>query len=236
MKLLTTFLLTLLFAFPVFAQEIKVVYSQRAPLIMKTETGITGSVGQASSDAFIKAGFKPVFVELPLARQLIALEENAEPVCALNYFKRAEREKIGKFSEPVLTDNPIGVLLSKTNEKVKAHKTFADLTKDENLRFARKVELSYGNYLDNLLKTNNTKIVESTEENTARVKQILLGRADYMFIQESEFKYIVETEKLNLSDFSHIQMTDAPEPNKRYIICSFKVDEIMMEKLNKAIK
>jgi hypothetical protein len=112
-----------------------------------------------------------------------------------------------------MTDNPIGVLIAKNNVKVKSYKTFKELTSDNNLKFARKVELSYGSYLDNLLKDNNTKIVESTEENTARVKQILLGRADYMFIQNVEFKYIVENEKLNIEDFEHFQMEDA-RPNK----------------------
>ena len=36
--------------------------------------------------------------------------------------------------------------------------------------------------------------------------------------------------KLNIEDFEHFQMEDAPKPNTRHIICSFKFDEKMIKK------
>ncbi len=218
-----------------YAQDVTVVYSTRAPLITKTETEIAGTVGKISSDVLKDAGFNPIFVELPLARQLDAIEQDTKPVCGINYFKRPEREKIGNFTNAVLYDQPIGVLTTATNLKTLSYETFKELTTDSSLKFARKIETSYGAYLDKLIKDNNVKVVESVEENSSRVRQIGLNRADYMFIQYGEFSYIVEQEKLQPTDFVHIQMKDSPPINTRHFLCSRKVTPDMIARMNTSI-
>jgi len=218
------------------AQTVTVVYSQRAPFIMKTETGIEGSVGKISVDVLKDAGFTVELKELPLARQINAVEENNGLVCGLNYFERAERKAIGNFSKYILLDQPIGVLLRASDAAVLKHTTFKSLTTDKTLSFGRKVDTSYGVYLDGLIKDNQTTVTESTEENPARVRQLILGRFNYMFIQSTEAEYIVQTNNLDKNELKHILMTDSPKPNTRHLFCSFKFTPEYMDRLNASIE
>jgi polar amino acid transport system substrate-binding protein len=214
---------------------ITVYYTIRAPLIIKMNDDIGGIVGSPSVEAFRRANLPANFVELSLARQLIALEENTKPVCALNYFKRAEREKIGNFTAPVAYDSPLGVLTLATNQAVREHPKFESLVAAPELRFARKVETSFGPYLDALVSTHKPRLIESLEENNARVAQLQAGRADYMFIQKPEAEYLIENSGFDQNNFVHIQMLDAPPINTRHIICSKNISSDQILALNAAI-
>lgn len=215
--------------------DVAVYYAVRPPLIMKEGETLIGSVGLPSARAFADAGISVRFSELPLARQLAALEENTKPVCALNYFRRAEREKIGVFSEAVSYDSPLGVLVLAGNADIQRHQSFSTLIADTNFRLARKIETSYGAYLDGLVASLKPRLTESPEENNIRLAQIEAGRADYMFIQKPEAEYIISTGKFDPSTFKHLTMTDAPPINTRHILCSKSFGTEKLTALNKAI-
>ena len=67
------------------------------------------------------------------------------------------------------------------------------------------------------------------------LRKIYHGRNDYLFISLEEADALIEFSGLPKKDFKYITFSDMPAGEKRYILCSQKVSDEIIDKMNIAI-
>jgi len=216
--------------------SIVVYYHERRPYYVTTPKQVHGMIADRVNWVFKEAGIPYVWHKIPAKRQLEVIRDNAQRACAVGWFKTPAREAYGNFSLPIYMDNPMMALARTDNEQIRPGATLAQTLANRRLRFLRKDGYSYGPYIDNRLKQYAPREIVTTAENTSMIKMIHTHRADYFFISKEEAEDLILCSGLPMKDFKIIHFTDMPAGNKRFLICSRKIDEVSLLRLNRAIK
>ncbi|WP_348524542.1 hypothetical protein [Pigmentibacter sp. JX0631] len=136
----------------------------------------------------------------------------------------------------------------KNSEIVNKARTLEDVLKIEDFKIQLKIGYSYGAFADHLVKkyknySNTTdrvadekKIYLTSDDITGMLFNIVRKKADYMLINASEFEYFYKLEKEFKQNLQFKLFPDVPEGEKRYFMCSYKVGDDFMKKINKVIK
>jgi hypothetical protein len=66
-------------------------------------------------------------------------------------------------------------------------------------------------------------------------KMVAYDRADYMFIDQDDFAVFEQTGELAKLGMTRVDFQDAPPGLKRYVMCSKKIDDALLDKLNQAL-
>lgn len=210
-------------------------YSERPPFMMLDANGtMSGTVGAPAARAFQKAGIAATWEASSSKRQLAILEENATPSCSIGWYKTAEREQFAKYTKAVSQDSTM-VALANADFHASDNGKIEDLLSNPNINVLVKDAVVYGAYLDNLLAKMKARRVSSTDEYGPMVRLVHLGRVQLTFIPLEEANYYIERMGYSRSDFNIIHFSDMPPGERRYILCSKKVDDAIIEKLNAQI-
>ena len=134
-------------------------------------------------------------------------------------------------------DKPSITISKQGNTSVAKHKNAEDLLKEKNLKLLVKDGFSYGTYIDELIERHNPKrVVAVGSSNLQMLQMIMSGRADYFFVSEEEAEEIITSAGYSLQDFQRQRYTDMPPGNKRYIACSQRVTDEIVDRLNDVIE
>ncbi|WP_413575483.1 substrate-binding periplasmic protein [Bdellovibrio sp. HCB290] len=209
-------------------------YNVREPFTSKVKGAIKGLVGEPTIKAFEKAGIPYTLVENPPLRQLALLESGHELDCSAGWFRTPERIKKYKYTEAVQEDGP-WVLIGHKGTIDPKTTTAEEILKNPKLKLLARMNYSMGAYLDSMIVKHKVTTFP-VEVGTVNLLEIVKsGRVDYYFMPESEKNYVFKKQKLSESDFVILNLPDLPIDNSRHIICSKKVPDAIIEKLNKAI-
>jgi len=226
------------FSFSSAAQELlRVHYNERPPYLETVAPGIAvGLTATVATRAFQYAGIPHLWVKTPSKRQIEILKRNIGKDCLVGWFKKPERERFAKYTTAIYQDKPtIGLALA-NNRRVNSFKSIKSVFRNQSLRLLVKSGYSYGTFIDVLIYRLNPKRQTVTTENANMLQMIMATRADYMLTSEEEADGLIESAGLSKKDFKYIHFSDTPEGNKRYILCSMKVESRLIEKLNIWIK
>lgn len=220
-----------------FAQAPIVVQFTERPPFMKQEAdgSVSGTVGTPVTQAFKKTGIPFVWQHTAAKRQLAVLQENAAPVCAIGWYKTAERERYAKYTKAISQDSPM-IGLANAAFHARDNGKLADLLANPELSVLIKDAIVYGPYMDEQLAKMKAKRVVSFDEFGGLIKLIRLGRAELTFIPIEEANYYIESMGYTRNDFNIIHFSDMPPGQKRYLLCSMKVENAVIDKLNAELK
>ncbi len=183
-----------------------------------------------------QAGLSASFREMPAGRILHNVEHNLEKQCSIGWFKNPERQRFARFSLPIWKDSPWMVLTtSGLASKIGRHKRFADLFADQELTWITISGFSYGTVIDQLRQDLNPITIDISSSQIVLPQLIQRGRASYMVLCQEEFAPLLASANLEESDFALLTMSDAPDGNQRYLMCSHAVPAETVETLNRAI-
>jgi polar amino acid transport system substrate-binding protein len=210
-------------------------FHERIPYVHEIENGVEGFTATPATAAFQKADIPFQWKKTPSKRQMLIIKNNKGCDCAVGWFKNPEREKFAKYTLPIYQDRPQIALTRADNEKLRSGMTVDSLFSDPNLILGVKNGYSYGIYLDMKIVQHKPAVEKTTCENINMLKLIHVRRWDYFFIAPEEADWLIESSGLSKKDFKYIEFKDIPEGEKRYIMCSQKVGDEIIERLNKAI-
>lgn len=210
-------------------------YSIRPPYFEIIDNKLTGLTASPVEAAFKKAKINFTWTQTPLNRQLSILKENTGYDCSAGYFKNSERDKYALFSNPILHSRPFIVI---ANKDVKHSKitTFHELASNPENVFLMKENYTYGEEIDRqlvILKPN--KYMTSSE--APQMLQMIKLRSHYLMMatQEEMDFYIEKTNIIDKKDIQILSLSDFPKGLPRRIMCSKKVGNLIIEKLNRVI-
>ena len=212
-------------------------FNERPPSVFFKEGRLLGLVGSPIEAAFRAADIQYTLALTPIARQLLIIKSNTGLDClASGAFKNEEREAQGKFTEPIYRDKARIALTSARNTKVKDDGTIESVLGDKTIRLLVKQGYSYGKVIDDLIKKLQPKKTTVAVENISMVKMILADRADLMFISLEEAEGVIDASGIDAGDVRKIHFSNAPRGEYRYIFCSKRVPDEIINKLNAVIE
>lgn len=216
--------------------EITVHFHERRPFHIAYKNEARGLVANPIGQALAYADIPFSWQETPATRQLEIIKNNADKSCAAGWFKTPERETFGQFSMPIYQDKPFVAITRSDNTLLGEMETLERVLKQRRLQALVKDGYSYGPYIDDHLRRFHPRQVTTTADNQSLMRMILNYRADYCFMTEEEAQDQLLFSGLKKSDFKLVHFSDMPRGNKRYLICSKKVDQKTMKRLNDAFR
>lgn len=224
--LMTPLLITTLFS-------LEINYEERIPYIQKNNGSINGLVATPALNALKRSGIVYTLKEKPSKRHLHEIKSNQKAICALGWFKSSQRETFAKFSKVLYQDQPMGIVIRQQEKPIFENKKLEYILKIPK-RLLTKASYSYGNLVDNKIKEYKTHTTEVYTDNQKMLELIVKKRADYMFMAYEEASVLLVQSKYESLEF--IPVYDMPQGNKRYMMCSQKVDDEILNIINEYIE
>jgi polar amino acid transport system substrate-binding protein len=217
-------------------EAITVYYHERRPYYVTTPNQVRGLIADRVNWVFKDVGIPYIWIKTPAKRQLEVIRDNAKDACAVGWYKTPAREAFGNFTLPIFIDSPTMAIARTDNDQIRTGETLARTLSNRRLRLLRKDGYSYGKFIDNAIQQSAPREMVTTGDNLSMVKMIHTHRADYFFISKEEAEDLILCSGLPAKDFQVIRFSDIPPGNKRYLICSRKIEEMTLLRLNRVIK
>jgi len=216
--------------------RITIHYHERPPYYTTHGKSVGGIIGDRINFVFEQAGIPLAWQKTPAVRQLDIIKENERREGAAGWFRTAERERFARFSHPIYQDRPTIALARTDQGLLQPGARLAATISDRRLRLLRKQGYSYGSHIDGLLDQLQPEQVVTDTDNLGMLRMIHTRRADYFFIAEEEAEDLLARIELPASVFKKISFADMPAGNRRYILFSRRVEETMIERLDRVIR
>jgi uncharacterized protein (TIGR02285 family) len=208
-------------------------YNERPPYLMSQSDGsVLGLTATPAVNAFKKANIPFVWKKMPASRQLRTIQGNGAAECTVGWFKTAKREKFAKYTKAIYQDKPT-VAIVRDEIAIPSGTGLESLLAERKLRLLVKANYSYGPYIDGLLTRLHAPVSATVAENATMVHMLKMGRADMMFMAEEEALELLPT--LAHGGLKLLRFSDVPSGEKRYILCSKKVPDEIISRLNQQI-
>jgi polar amino acid transport system substrate-binding protein len=209
-------------------------YNERVPYLRSTPSGAAGLTADPANRTFEKAGVPFRWTKTPSKRQLQILADNTGCDCAVGWFKNPAREKYARFTRPIYQDGPQIAIALADNREVGAG-SIEELLSKSGLVLGVKDGYSYGTLLDEKIARLRPNVYRVTGENDAMLKMLSSRRIDYFFIAPEEADGLIAASGLPKTGFRYVTLADMPVGEKRYILCSLRVGEEIINRLNAAL-
>lgn len=183
------------------------------------------------------AGVEAQFADLPPRRIFLEIKNNTQPICSFGWYKIPEREAYAKFSQPIHQDRPHVVLAGpRSADRVAQHRSLKSLLAASELTLAVVDGVSYGPEIDAMIRSFPGTVDRSLISPLQVAQKVALSRADFMFIDQEDYDYLMATDAGFRKDgLARIEYPDLPPGLKRHILCSRQVSDATMAKIDHAI-
>lgn len=218
------------------ATHLVLYYHEQRPYYMSYKGDVQGLVADNVTLAMNNAGIDFTWEEVPTARQLPLIKENTLRSCAVGWIKNAEQEEYAKLTRAVYQDKPHVVVTRADNELLTSGISLEGLLASWQLRLLVKSNVSSTPFGELVLKDKKVSMISTTTDNYSMLKMIRNHRADYCFMPEEEVADLLLFSNLNKAEFKIVHINDIPRGNYRYLLCSKKVEDDIIDRLNTAIE
>ena len=210
-------------------------YNARPPFIFEEAGKVQGEVATFALKVIEESGVPFEVVHTPVNRQLMLIYAGQGYDCSMGWFRTPEREKNAKFTDATYEDGP-WVAIGHKGTLDPNLTNVREVLQNRKWRYLYQERFSNGPVLDQLIveyKPARILVEGDIEKMLLMVKS---GRADYFFLSDTEFKHLLGKTKSQRSEFVVLKFSDLPESPKRHIMCSKKVPDFVIERINKAIQ
>lgn len=217
--------------------EIELFYSERPPFASRTANGeVEGLTASPAAAAFHNASIPFKWREMPFKLQLIELELNRKPACAIGMFQTLEREAYARFTRPIYRDRSFVIISRATNKALLRHRDLTSLLQDPELQLLVMDGFSYGDFMDREIERLRPRLkIAYGSTNQQRLDLLAAGKADYFFVSPEELETLLARPGNDRSLFQVRELEGIPPGNLRRIACSLQVDRGVIDALNQGL-
>ena len=231
-----SFSLFLLFSLTALSDEVELMYYERAPLFYTDASGNPSGLMIEKLKAYLNGSTHKVsFAIFPAKRQLNEIVANKRATCGIGWFKNAEREKLGKFSHPIFTDDPL-VLITHRTIPLKESETLTDFFKRQDLAYLKKNGFSYGDEIDALENLLLPRVHVVSTSTSSIFEMVGKRKLYYTLLDLNEVNFIVKNKPDLLKLIHFTKLKEAKKGNVRYLLCSSLTPDKFLYDLQKVIR
>ncbi len=216
--------------------QLTIYYHERRPYYFADGDRVRGLVVDKATVALENAGISYRWAPLPPARQLQLIKNGVEPCGAIGWFATEERLRFAQFTDTIYQDEPFVALTRIDNPRLRAGMPVVDLLKDPNLTLLVKDAYSYGATLDELIAELHPRSTQTPADNTAMVRMIGAGRADYFFVAPEEARELLPPDSPAYAAFHIVELTGIPLGATRHLMFSRAVSPAIIDRINDALR
>ena len=210
-------------------------YTERPPYITRAPDGTVSGISALSAmRAFEQANIPYTLQFMSAKHQIVNLQANEAALCSIAWYKTPEREAFAKFTKPISQDSPT-IALANVKFQAPPNATIENLLANPDTRILLKQSVVYGRYVETKLSSAKAQLMRSYDEYETIVKAIRNGRADLTFATEEEADYYTKHLGYPIAAFNVIRFSDVPPGEYRHILCSKKVPDAIINRLNAAL-
>jgi polar amino acid transport system substrate-binding protein len=219
------------------AAPLLMVFRDKPPYSYVEQDIAKGFLLERTRRILARANILAEFREMPPKRIFFEIQKNEQEICSFGWYKIAERQKYARYSVPLHQDRKQMVMTgARSAAAIRRHTTLKNLMSSKELTLATADGVSYGTEIDQMISAFSGKIDRTLLSPLEVAKKVALQRADFMFIDQDDYDYLLASDAAFLADNLVIQdFPDTPPGLLRYILCSQKVSEAMMKQINAAI-
>ncbi len=183
------------------------------------------------------AKLKYKFENVPVKRVFYLLIAD-EYACSPGWYKTKERIKKFKYTLPIYQSEPSVVVINyKKCKKLKCPKNISIKKLLKSRMILGLISgFKYGDIIDSAIKKYNPNVNSYTVSVDTILKMVARGRVDYTFVSKENINYLFNKNPELKRKLKIIGIKEIKKGSNRYIICSKKVSDRIIEKINKAIK
>lgn len=208
-------------------------FDERPPYLNKGNNGVYGLAATSASKAFKASGVRFSWKQTPAKQQLDLLKKNEAKDCLVGWLSNGKRETYAKYTYPIYTDRP-QVAVTRKDNVIEAD-TLEGLFRDTKKVMLVKEAYSYGQYVDQLVKQLKPKRLILAIDQADLLAALLSQKADYMLMAPERVDQVLLEAGLHRAEFKTHILKDMPAGDQRYLICSNRVSDDVIRKLNRAI-
>jgi uncharacterized protein (TIGR02285 family) len=197
--------------------------------------GVKGLLVTPVVNALNESGLSAQWVEMPPARQTEEIRRATAPICGLGWFKRPEREDFALFSAPIYKDRPSVIVTRKDDARFASPASLQQIFADPHRELVVKTGYSYGATIDAWLQHYHPATEASSGSNEAILNMIANDRNDYVIMAAEEADYLLVRDAPLGAVLRVVALSDAPEGEQRYLMCSRATPADAIARLNAAL-
>lgn len=224
---------------PTFAigEDLTVVFRDKPPYSYIDNGVQRGFLLERTQKILDHAGVKARFIDMPPKRIFMEIQSNTQSICSFGWYKIPEREKYAKFSQSIHQDRPHIVLAGpRSADDVKKYRSLKALLAAPEFTLAVVDGVSYGPEIDGLIKNFPGQTDRALVAPLQVAKKVAAKRADFMFIDQEDYDYLMTSNpEFKNEGLIRLEYSDLPAGLKRYILCSQRVTDETMAKIDTAI-
>ena len=202
-------------------------------MVVGADGQISGLTADPAKAAFEAAGVRYRWQQTPARRQLVVIENGAGLDCGVGWYKTPEREHFGTFTAPLYRDKPTVAIARKQFQP--AQKSLAGIVADPAVRVVMKMGLTYGRDVVETMAKAKAQVQTVTTEQATLARMVASGRVDFMFSPQEEAEVLVADVERAGEGLKVLSFSDIREGGTRHILCSKRVGDLTIAKLNAAL-
>lgn len=215
----------------VLANPLTIYFETREPFTKIVGGNLSGQVGDPLTFALKRSGIAYEINEMPFKRYMTLIQRNAVHGCAAGAVKNAEREKLGKFSAPLVRDKPYVLIMRKGDGVIPPVLSLSDLLQDAKIRLLLHEGYSYGAYDPLLAQPTRAEVSRLPYDNVGMVRMLTQNMIDAFLMNGGEAQAVLKAVDIRPELVIH-PLKDAPPGNLRYLYCSQQVSDETLAKIN----
>ncbi len=222
--------------FNILAKEnlLKIYYYERPPYYYTNSNGeAVGIINEIVKKILKDANIKYNFESIPIKRIFLLLEKD-DYACSPGWFKTPERLRKFKYTLPIFKSKK-GVAIFNKDVKVPENISLKYLFKSK-YKLGLISGFNYGPIIEDFLKRYQPKYLRITTSQDNLIKMVAVHRIDYTFFSLENVERFIKKFPTYGKKLKIVNVLEIKEGIKRYIICSKKVDDKIIKKINNSIK
>jgi uncharacterized protein (TIGR02285 family) len=196
---------------------------------------VAGILAVPVSTALAKAGISADWVEMPPARQTEEIKRAKDAACGLGWFKRPEREAFAAFTDPIYRDRATIIVARKDDARFADGMSLEDSFQDASRTLIVKTGYSYGAEIDDWITKLQPHTQVSSSTNELLLGMLVQARGDYIIMAPEEAEDLLGSKAEFGSSLHAVQLSDAPDGELRYLMCSKATPAELITRFNKAL-
>lgn len=220
------------------AEPLLMAFRDKPPYSYVEQGVAKGFLLERAQRVLARASISAEFLEMPPKRIFSEIQRNEQEICSFGWYKIAEREQYARYSLPLHQDRKQLILAGpRSVTAIKRHATLKSLMSSKELILAAADGVSYGPEIDQIIMGFPGKVDRTLLSPLEVAKKVALQRADFMFIDQDDYDYSMATNAdFRADNLVILDFPDTPPGLVRYILCSQKVSEERLQRINAAIK